>query len=83
MTEEQLTVVKALVGEALNASVEDEEDLAQSDINEGDEESMKHNVFEGDTKAKANTLSHSEESGHHCRCSPLWLDEGFLSCARR
>lgn len=51
LTEEQKTVVYALIGEALNGQG-DEED-------EGDED-MKHNVFDGDEMNGEDVLSHSE-----------------------
>ena len=53
MTEEQKTVVYAMIGMALDEKKEDEDD------DEG-EENMKHNVFDEDTKARGNYLSHSD-----------------------
>lgn len=50
LTEEQKTVVYALIGQAL-------QDAKNSD-SEGDDENMKHNIFENDTEE--NTLSHAE-----------------------
>ena len=50
LTEEQKTVVYAMIGQALEDAENDNED------SEGDEESMKHNVFENDDQT--NTLSH-------------------------
>ena len=53
LTEEQKTVVYALIGQAL------EEAGATNDEDEGEEE-MKHNVFESDSYENENVLSHSE-----------------------
>ena len=50
LTEEQKTVVYAMIGQALEDAENDNED------SEGDEEGMKHNVFENDDQT--NTLSH-------------------------
>lgn len=50
LTEEQKTVVYAMIGQALEDAENDNED------SKGDEEGMKHNVFENDDQT--NTLSH-------------------------
>ena len=50
LTEEQKTVVYAMIGQALEDAENDNED------SEGDEEGMKHNVFENDDQT--NALSH-------------------------
>ena len=55
LTEEQKTVVYALIGQALESAGAEE---ADEEENEG-EEDMKHNVFESDVE-KENYLSHSE-----------------------
>lgn len=74
MTEEQKTVVYALLGQALADEDEDDEeeeaDDAEHSEDEGSDETLEHNdkgdaimkknVFEGDTKPDTNTLSHSE-----------------------
>lgn len=52
LTEEQKTVVYALIGEALNGSEEDNK-------SEGGKEEMKHNVFADDNRDE-NVLSHSD-----------------------
>ena len=49
LTEEQKTVVYALIGEALN------------DNDEGDDDDVKHNVFDQDERYEGNYLSHSDE----------------------
>lgn len=57
MTEEQKTVMYALVGEALSEN-DDEED----DESEGGNESMKHNVFDNDVNERsAGVLTHSDQ----------------------
>ena len=54
MTEEQKTVMYAMVGQALEeAGVTDEEDEEEND--------MKHNVFDNDTETQGNFLSHSDQ----------------------
>ena len=59
MTEEQRNVMYALIGQAL-------EDVQHGDYDdndytgEGDDNKMKHNVFENDNKNQNNTLSHAE-----------------------
>lgn len=60
MTEEQKTVVYALIGQALeDAGVSDDED----EESKGGEENMKHNVFETDNTNKEAVLSHSDQEG--------------------
>jgi HK97 family phage prohead protease len=55
MTEEQKNVMYALIGQAL------EDNAAQhSNINNGGEEEMKHNVFENDNNNNQNVLSHAD-----------------------
>ena len=55
MTEEQKTVMYAMVGQALEeAGVDDEED-------DEEEKGMKHNVFDNDTETQGNFLSHSDQ----------------------
>jgi HK97 family phage major capsid protein len=54
LTEEQKTVVYALIGQALEEGADVEEE------DEGDEEDMKHNVFDTDEQNDENVLSHSE-----------------------
>lgn len=63
LTEEQKTVVYALIGQALedaaNGSEEDDDDATHSDYEEGDD-TMKHNVFDQDDQQRDGVLSHSE-----------------------
>ena len=63
LSEKQKTVVYALVGQALKeAGVTDEDDeVEHSDYNEGDEDYMKHNIFENDEFAQTGVLSHAEQ----------------------
>lgn len=62
MTDEQKTVVYALIGQALeDAGVEDDDDEDYEDYeDEGDDEDMKHNVFDTDDFQNENVLSHSD-----------------------
>ena len=55
MTEEQKTVLYALVGQAMGENQADE-----NDEEEEGEDNMKHNVFDQDTKNKEEVLMHSE-----------------------
>ena len=58
LTEEQKTVVYAIIGQALeDAGVED---LEQSDFNDEGDDVMKHNVFDQDDTMQNDTLTHSE-----------------------
>lgn len=55
-TEEQKTVVYAMIGQALqDAGVDDDDD------NDEEESNMKHNVFEKDDVQQGNVLKHSDE----------------------
>lgn len=70
-TEEQKTVVYALIGQALeDAKKSDEEDdmeddmedeMKQSDNFEGGNDTMKHNIFDNDKQTQENVLSHSDQ----------------------
>ena len=56
LTEEQKTVVYAMIGQALeDAGVEDEDE----DDDGGDDEDMKHNVFDQDDAYQGDVLTHS------------------------
>ena len=56
MTDEQKTVVYAMIGQALeDAGVEDDDD------NDEEDTEMKHNVFEKDDVQKGNFLSHADQ----------------------
>lgn len=56
MNEEQKTVMYALVGQAL-----DDAGGSADDNKKGDEEEMKHNVFDKEEMQQTNVLSHSDE----------------------
>lgn len=56
MNEEQKTVMYALVGQTLDDAGE-----SADDNKEGDEEEMKHNVFDKEEMQQTNVLSHSDE----------------------
>lgn len=58
MTEEQRNVMYALIGQALE-DVKHSDD-ADENNNEGDDNEMKHNVFENDNNKQRNTLSHAD-----------------------
>ena len=58
LNEEQKTVVYALIGEALNA--EGEEDEEDDEEVEGGKTDMKHNVFDQEANYNEEVLSHSE-----------------------
>ena len=62
--EKQKTVLYALLGQALDeadASDEDDEEMEHSDYYEGDEDYMKHNIFENDEQFQTGVLSHAEQ----------------------
>ena len=54
LNEEQKTVVYAIIGQAL-------EDNGQIEDEEGEDETMKHNVFENDEKETGQVLTHSDQ----------------------
>ena len=59
LTEEQKTVVYALIGQALeDAGVSDEEEVEHS---EGGNNDMYHNVFDREEEMKGNVLSHADQ----------------------
>ena len=55
MTEEQKNVMYALIGQALEDNA-----VQHSNIDNGGEEEMKHNVFENDNQNNQNVLSHAD-----------------------
>ena len=63
MTEEQRNVMYALIGQALEDAKHsgmDEEDQNQENNKKGEDEKMKHNVFENDKNKQNNTLTHAD-----------------------
>ena len=61
LTEKQKTVVYALIGQALEDAGVSENEVEHSDYNEGDEDYMKHNIFENDAQVQTGVLSHAEQ----------------------
>lgn len=64
LSEKQKTVVYALIGQALEdagVSEDDEDEVEHSDYNEGDEYSMKHNLFDNDEVVQTGVLSHADQ----------------------
>lgn len=59
LTEEQKTVVYALIGQAIEDAAGDDEEN-DDDNNEGGTETMKQNIFDNDTKT-GNFLTHADE----------------------
>lgn len=60
LTDDQKALFYAMVGTALEQGVDDEEEVEQSEIKEGDND-MSHNVFEGQEKTPS--LSHEDRVG--------------------
>ena len=56
MTEEQKTVVYALLGEAMKGGQDDDDD--EEDEDDEEEEEVKHNVFDTEDEKEMDTLSH-------------------------
>lgn len=61
MTEEQKTVVYAMIGQALEDAGIDEE-IEHSDDLEGGDDVMKHNVFDQEEVKKGNVLTHADQA---------------------
>ena len=62
MTEEQKTVVYAMIGQALeDAGVTDDENDENVEHSEGGNDVMKHNVFDQESVAETNVLSHADQ----------------------
>ena len=65
LSEKQKTVVYAMIGQALeDAGVtddDDEDDVKHSDYDEGEEDYMKHNIFENEAEFQNGVLSHAEQ----------------------
>ena len=58
MSEEQKNVLYALVGQALEGKEMAQSAIEENNIEDGGEQEMKHNVFEGKETEKENVLSH-------------------------
>lgn len=66
MSEKQKTVVYALIGQALENETPDskDEESDDEDKNKGGNKTMKHNVFDQDTRQQnTNVISHSDQMG--------------------
>lgn len=62
LNEKQKTVVYALIGQALeDAGVANKNEVEHSDYYEGDDNYMKHNIFENDEQFQNGVLSHAEQ----------------------
>lgn len=63
LTEEQKTVVYALIGQALEeaGAGEKEEEAKHSDNIEGGNDTMKHNIFDNDEQVQTGVLSHADQ----------------------
>lgn len=61
LTEEQKTVVYALIGTALDDEPDDKEDEKNNEESKGGDETMKHNVFDQDDQKMDGVLSHSDQ----------------------
>ena len=57
MTEEQKTVMYALIGQA----IEDNGGAAPDDDDEGDDDDMKHNLFDSETDTNEGVLTHADQ----------------------
>lgn len=60
MTEEQKTVMYALIGQALQQSKGGSSDADEDEENEEENKKMKHNVFSDEAEKEENVLTHSE-----------------------
>lgn len=62
-TEEQKTVVYALIGQALEDAGESDNDdkVEHSEEFEGGNDTMKHNIFDTDKQTQSNVLSHADQ----------------------
>lgn len=62
-TEEQKTVVYALIGQALEdaGASDNDEKVEHSDDFEGGNDTMKHNIFDTDKQTQTNVLSHADQ----------------------
>ena len=58
LTEEQKTVVYALIGQAVEDA---QNEMAEEEPDEEEEENMKHNVFDRDEEMRGDVLMHSEQ----------------------
>ena len=59
MTEEQKTVMYAIIGQALDGADDEDDDNVKH--SEGGNETMKHNIFDQDERQTRNVLSHADQ----------------------
>ena len=60
LTEEQKTVVYALIGQALESAGETDDNDDNDEYDDEEDNNMKHNVFDQDETMQGNVLSHSD-----------------------
>ena len=60
LTEEQKTVVYALIGQALESAGKTDENDENDEYDDEEDNNMKHNVFDQDEMMQGNALSHSD-----------------------
>jgi hypothetical protein len=61
LSEEQKNVVYALIGQAIDEQSQNEDDNTKNNKNNGGDDTMKHNLFDKETKeAKGDVLTHAE-----------------------
>ena len=60
LTEEQKTVVYALIGQALESAGETDDNDENDEYDDEEDNNMKHNVFDQDEMMQGNVLSHSD-----------------------
>lgn len=60
LTEEQKTVVYALIGQALESAGKTDDDDDNDEYDDEEDTNMKHNVFDQDEMMQGNALSHSD-----------------------
>ena len=61
MNKEQQEALYALVGQALEHNDKDDQDDEKNNDKEGDDETMKHNVFDNENENQDTVLTHSDE----------------------
>lgn len=59
--EKQKKVLYALIGQALQDAGVEPEDLEDDEYEEGDDENMKHNVFDNEIQTPQNVLTHADQ----------------------
>jgi HK97 family phage prohead protease len=62
MTDEQKAVMFTMAGLALEHGADEDEENEENEDSEGGNDTMKHNVFDTDTKQEKNVLSHADQA---------------------